>query len=282
MEKDSVVFVLFWSSKENIMPERTVSNEVVFMDRVDFSYTPGTPVLQEVSLRVQAGDFWAVLGPNGGGKTTLLKLILGLLKPGAGTVRVFGHAPGAGQTRVGYVPQHSTFSDGFPVTVQEVVMMGGAGEGRRSFRYKREERELADRALSRAGVERDLFKRRMDQLSGGQIQRVLIARALYGEPSLLVFDEPTSNIDPEGRYCFFELMGRLRDDLTIVVVSHDLSIATAGLTGIACVNRNLVANRSGELTREMLGLLYGTHSHTCPIGGYLDDVSTILNIPMVK
>jgi zinc transport system ATP-binding protein len=259
-----------------------MNREVVRLDRVDFSYTPGTPVLQEVSMRVLAGDFWAVLGPNGGGKTTLLKLVLGLLKPDAGTVRVFGHVPGAGEARVGYLPQHSVFSPGFPVTVQEVVMMGGTGGRRHSFRYARREREAAGRALSRAGVEKDLFSRRVDQLSGGQRQRVLIARALYGEPSLLVFDEPTSNIDPEGRYCFFELMGRLRDDLTIVVVSHDLSIASAGLTGIACVNRRLIANRSGEMTQDMLGLLYGTHRHTCPIGGYLEDVSAILNIPMVK
>ena len=259
-----------------------MNTEVVLLDRVDFSYTPGTPVLQQVSLGVQAGDFWAVLGPNGGGKTTLLKLILGLLEPDAGSVRVFGQGPGNSGNRVGYVPQHSTFSPGFPVTVQEVVMMGGAGARRRSFWYTPGEREAAGRALNRAGVEQELFMRRMDQLSGGQRQRVLIARALCGDPSLLVFDEPTSNIDPEGRYCFFELMARLREDLTIVVVSHDLSIASSGLSGIACVNRRLIANRSGELTQDMLGLLYGTHRHTCPIGGYLEDVSTILNIPMVK
>ena len=262
--------------------EITMRSEVVLLDRVDFSYIPGTKVLEQVSMQVLAGDFWAVLGPNGGGKTTLLKLILGLLEPAAGTVRVFGREPGTGESRVGYVPQHSAFAPGFPVTVLEVVMMGGTGAVRRSFRYAARERDAAGRALDRAGVERELFSRRMDQLSGGQRQRVLIARALYGDPSLLVFDEPTSNIDPEGRYCFFELMGRLRDDLTIVVVSHDLSIASAGLTGIACVNRHLAASRSGEMTREMLDLLYGTHSHTCPIGGYLEDVSTILNIPMVK
>ena len=261
------------------MPTYSPDIPAVSIDNLNFSYT-GTPILTDIHMTLSQGSFMAIVGPNGSGKTTLLKLILGLLQPDSGTVQVFGKAPGKGNTRIGYVPQSAASRPDFPITVMEVVLMGLKHSGLRTFVYTREERGRAAEALQKAGIEKHLYGRRMDRLSGGQRQRVFIARALVDNPELLVFDEPTSNIDPEGRFCFFELMAKLKKTLTIIVVSHDLSIVASKVTDIVCVNRRLIHNREGTLTHEMLALLYGAHEHTCPMAEYMHDVSTFLNLPM--
>ncbi len=248
---------------------------------LNFSYDGVRPILANVHLTLARGSFTAIVGPNGSGKTTLLRLILGLLPPDTGIVEVFGERAGHGTHPIGYVPQYTASRPDFPVTVMEIVLMG-LRPGLRGFVYSRKERDRAAAALHKAGIEEGLFMRRMDRLSGGQRQRVIIARALVGNPDLLVFDEPTSNIDPEGRFCFFELMDKLKKSLTIIVVSHDLSIVASRVTDIACVNRRLIHNDKGVFTREMLSLLYGAHDHTCPMADYLHDVSTVLNIPTAE
>jgi zinc transport system ATP-binding protein len=244
---------------------------------LNFSYDGVRPILSNVHLTLAQGSFTAIVGPNGSGKTTLLRLILGLLTPDTGIVEVFGQRAGHCSHPIGYVPQYTATRPDFPVTVMEIVLMG-LRPGLRGFVYSKQERELAAAALHKAGIEEALFTRRMDRLSGGQRQRVIIARALVGNPDLLVFDEPTSNIDPEGRFCFFELMDKLKKSLTIIVVSHDLSIVASRVTDIACVNKRLIHNDKGIFTKEMLSLLYGAHDHTCPMAEYLHDVSTVLNI----
>ncbi len=250
----------------------------VVISDLTFSYTGETPILSDINLTLAKGSFTAIVGPNGSGKTTLLKLILGLLKPDSGTVSVFGRPAGCGTHALGYVPQYAAARPDFPVTVMEVVLMGIKPTGLRSFVYTRAERDLAAAALEKAGIRTGLYTRRIDRLSGGQRQRVFIARALAGSPELLVFDEPTSNIDPEGRFCFFELMAKLKETLTIIVVSHDLSILASKVTDIACVNRTLLHNDQGVFTGEMLSLLYGPHDHTCPMADYMQNVSTFFNI----
>ncbi|THB71660.1 MAG: ABC transporter ATP-binding protein [Desulfovibrio sp.] len=247
---------------------------VIEVSKVSFAYTDA-PVLEKVDLCVHQGDFLAVVGPNGGGKTTLLKLILGLLTPDSGEVRVFGRSPKNARARMGYVPQYADLQPGFPITVLQVALMGLPGSRLSGFTHTRKEKSLARQALARVGVA-DLERRRMDALSGGQRQRVLVARALASNPELLIFDEPTSNIDPHGKFCFYEMLAELGQDMTIVVVSHDLSVTAAKVSSVACVNHTLLHNSKPEFTPEMLTLLYGAHGHTCPMGEYIDSVSGVL------
>ncbi|MGM0610876.1 MAG: metal ABC transporter ATP-binding protein [Thermodesulfobacteriota bacterium] len=250
----------------------TLSSPPVLVHDVSFSYRQN-PVLEDVHLRVQKGDFLAMIGPNGGGKTTLLKLLLGLLKPEKGEVRIFGRSPEHSVQRIGYVPQHSNIRHGFPITVEQVVLLGMRNKHKKGISFSREDREAARSCLIESGIEKEFFQRRMDSLSGGQRQRVFIARAMADSPELLVFDEPTSNIDPEGRFCFFELLSTLHKTLTIIVVSHDLSITALDINSIACVNKKLIHSRGKEINEDMLSLLYGVHHHSCPMDRYIQDVN---------
>lgn len=254
----------------------SASQTIIDIEHVSFAYN-GLPVLSDVSLRVQKGEFLVVLGPNGGGKSTLLKLVLGLLKPASGRIRVFGEKPGRQAGRIGYVPQHFELNPGFPITVLETTLLGLQQRGISGFRFSSADRQRAAYALEQTGTA-SLAKRRMDQLSGGQRQRVMIARALVTEPELLLFDEPTANIDPYGRYCFYEVLEALQGDITTVAVSHDISVATSEPTSIACVNRELIHNPEPNMTREMLCLLYGLHGEACPMDTYLNDMEGFLDM----
>lgn len=247
-----------------------MSDAIIRIRDLAFSYDQG-PVLSDIELEIHRGDFIAVIGPNGGGKTTLMRLILGLLTPQQGEITVFGQAPGNQPARIGYVPQHSNLASGFPATVEEVVLMGLAQGKRRGFRYTAEERELANAAMHRAGVQ-DLKMRRLNELSGGQRQRTLIARALITKPELLILDEPLSNIDPYGRQCILETLTGLNDGTTVVMVSHDLGITANSVTGIVAVNRYALAAASPQLTPEMLGLMYGIHEAGCPVHALLQQL----------
>lgn len=237
---------------------------------LEFAYDHA-PVLTNVQFEIQHGDFIAVIGPNGGGKTTLMRLILGLLTPQKGHLTVFGQTPGSQPARIGYVPQHSNLASGFPATVEQVVLMGLAQGKRRGFRYSTAERQLADQAMHRAGVE-DLRDRRLNALSGGQRQRTLIARALITNPELLILDEPLSNIDPYGRQCILETLTGLQANTTVVMVSHDLGITANSVTGIIAVNRYALASPTPHLTPAMLELMYGIHEAGCPVHALLQQL----------
>ena len=227
--------------------------------------------LSEVNVRIQRGDFIAVIGPNGGGKTTLMRLILGLLKPQQGHITVFGAAPGSNPARIGYVPQHSNTTQGFPASAEQVVLMGLAQGARRGFRFTAAEREAGAHAMRRAGV-LELRHRRLNELSGGQRQRILIARALITEPELLILDEPLSNIDPYGRQCILETLTGLSSETTVVMVSHDLGITANAVTDIIAVNRYALSAGGTQLTPAMLSLMYGTHEAGCPVHALLQQM----------
>lgn len=247
-----------------------------------FAYGDAEPVLDHVDLVVERGEFLAVLGPNGGGKTTLLKLLLGLLAPRSGSVELFGGPPKAALWRIGYVPQHSTARLDFPVTVLDVVLMGLAGT-RRGLLGRHWSRDALSVARAREALDQvglaDMERRTMGELSGGQRQRAVVARALMGQPELLLLDEPTASIDPQGSFCFFEFLGGLRGPHTLVVVSHDLSIATSAFSNVAFVNRTLLHSRGTGLTPDMLALLYGRHEKTCPMGAFISSVSGLFPAP---
>ena len=217
------------------------------------------PILKEVNLAIHPGDFLAVIGPNGGGKTTLLKLILGLLKPDRGTIMVLGHPPGKSISRIGYMPQEIGVNKSFPISVMNVVLMGRMQGGGGWRRFSKEDRMIAQKALERM----EMWEYRahcMEELSGGQRQRVFVARALVAKPELLFLDEPMASVDTKGQSDFYALLKELNKNVTIVVVSHDLSIVSSYVKSVACVNQRLIFHDRAEITGEMLEMAYH-----CPV-----------------
>ncbi len=253
-----------------------MTEEILSLRDLRFAYPDGEVVLDDVSLSVHRGDYVAVLGPNGGGKTTLMKCILGMLRPQGGAVQVFGGAPDAARARVGYVPQCVTAREAFPLSVLDAVLLGGVhGAGTvfsSGWRRTRETVQKARQALSMVGLE-GVDTRRFCDLSGGQRQRVVVARALMGDPELLLLDEPTANIDPQGKFCFYEFLASLPNSITTIVVSHDLSITASPFSGIAIVNRTLRYTPGNTLSPDQLTMLYGTHEPNCPMGSFITSVS---------
>ena len=228
--------------------------------------------LIDIEFRVHRGDFIAIVGPNGGGKTTLLRLLLGLLKPQNGYIRLFGRPPGSEPDRIGYVPQHGNLASGFPARVEEVVLMGLPHGHHHGPWYRSGEKNLMRTAMQRVGIS-DLAGKRLDELSGGQRQRVLIARALITNPELLLLDEPLANIDPYGRQCLVEILAGLGEVATIVMVSHDLGITTNAVTGLAAVNHYLLQTTGSQPTQAMLELMYGIHDENCPVQNQIRQLS---------
>jgi zinc transport system ATP-binding protein len=245
---------------------------VIEIERLDFSYD-GALALQDVTLAVGRRDFACLVGPNGGGKTTLLKLILGLLVPTAGRVRVFGGTPEHARSRIGYMPQHAQVDPRFPVTAADVVLMGRVGRAETVGPYRRPQREVAWQALREVGLY-DLRNRHLGDLSGGQRQRVLIARALATEPELLLLDEPTANLDVQAENDLYELLRRLNERLTIVMVSHDLGFVSRFVKSVICVKRCVVVHPTSEITGQIIQEIYGAdvcmirHDQRCAEGGH--------------
>ncbi len=228
---------------------------VVEVRDLTFSYN-GKPVLDRVSFQVPHGEFLALLGPNGGGKTTLVKLLLGLLSPQQGEIRVLGEIPSKAVARVGYVAQDSNFNHEFPISVKDVVLMGRFGIRSGAS----EDGEAVERALEQVGLSafRDV---RIGEISQGQRQRVLVARALVTEPEMLVLDEPMASIDQGAQARLYEVLKKLNEKVTILMVSHDLTSVSTYATAVACVNRNVYYHDSGELTAESFEAVWGA----CPV-----------------
>ena len=237
------------------------------VDQLSFAYDR-ISVLEEVSFVIEPGDFATVIGPNGGGKTTLLKLLLGILHPSHGTIKVFGRPPGEMRAAIGYVPQSFRFDPHFPITVGEVVRMGRLDRLSWFGNYRRTDKEVVDASLENVGLfaERN---RSFNALSGGQRQRVLIARALATQPRLLLLDEPTANVDPLVQDELHTLLDALRKKMTILMVSHDIGFVSALVSRVLCVNRTLSIHPTNELTGQNIATLYGRditlvrHDHRC-------------------
>ena len=217
------------------------------------------PVLEDIELSIQRGAFLALLGPNGSGKTTLLRVILGLITPQSGTVEVLGGPPSAARGRVGYVPQRAAFDLDFPIAAHEVVCMGRLPRKRWLRRYDASDREAAQRALETMEVAH-LADRAIGALSGGELQRVLIARAIAMEPEVLLLDEPTASLDERIGRGVWEILEELSQRMTVVLVSHDIGAISRYVREVACLNRRLHRHPNGELTDEILEATYG-----CPV-----------------
>ncbi len=213
-------------------------------------------MLEGVDLALERREFACVVGPNGGGKTTLLKLVLGLLKPSRGRVRVFGGTPEEARPRVGYVPQSYAYDAKFPVRVKDVVLMGRLERGHAWGPYGREDRKAAHDALEQVGM-REMGERPLSALSGGQRQRMLVARAIVGDRELLLLDEPTSNLDVGMEGELYELLKELNARMTIMMVSHDVGFVSSFVTKVICVRGDVVTHPTSEVTGEMISQMYG-------------------------
>ena len=232
------------------------SAPAITVEGVSFAYGD-VPVLEEVDLSVAAGEFLGLVGPNGGGKSTLLKLILGLLTPTTGRITVLDKSPAEGRRRIGYVPQFTTFSHDFPISVENTVLLGRLGRTQILGGYRTTDRKVAQRAMAQAQV-LELRDRRLVTLSGGQLQRVMIARALACEPQILILDEPTASIDLRAEQNIFDLFDQLDGQMTILVVSHDIGFISQYVTRVACLNRTLVCHHTDAINGEVIKALYGT------------------------
>jgi zinc transport system ATP-binding protein len=235
-----------------------MTKEVVCMENVWVQYN-GTPVLENINLKVNQDDFLGIIGPNGGGKTTLLKVILGLLSPSQGKVTVLGKPPNQSREHIGYVAQLNLFDRGFPISVWEVALMGRYSKTGLLKSYSQEDEDAAESALGKVGM-LGYKKRQIGELSGGQQQRVFIARALVSEPALLLLDEPTASIDSTMQTEFYELLQTLKKHMAIIVVSHDIGAISIYVNKIACLNQKLFYHGTKEITPEILEATY-----KCPV-----------------
>jgi zinc transport system ATP-binding protein len=217
-------------------------------------------VLNEINLTIFQDDFIGLIGPNGGGKTTLLKVILGLVEPKGGTVQIKGETPQLGRRNIGYVPQIAEYDTDFPISVQDIVRMGRLGPKRLFKPYTAEDDAIVRERLGWL----DMLKykdRALRELSGGQRQRVYIARALVTDPELLLLDEPTISVDFEARTQIFDLLYEINQrGIAILLVSHDLTAISSYVKTIGCLNRKLYYEGKKEITPEMLEA-----SYSCPV-----------------
>lgn len=227
---------------------------VVDIEHLTFSYQDSL-VLKDVTCQVEPGEFVGIIGPNGGGKTTLLKLLMGFLKPTSGKIRVFGLAPSYALHRMAYVPQILRFDRQFPITVLEVVLLGRLSHLPWYGRYSQADKQAALEALEKVGLV-DFQQRAFGTLSGGQAQRVLIARALASNPDLLLLDEPTASVDTRVEAEIYTLLRRLRGTMTILMVTHDLRAAIDYVQKVICVQHSVACLSPEEVCEHYAMGLY--------------------------
>jgi len=244
---------------------------VISLNGVDFSYN-GELVLKDVNLEIHEREMIGIIGPNGGGKTTLLRLILGLLKPRCGEVLVFGQPPARSSHRLGYVPQHMLYDNRFPVSVLDVVLMGLTGKSSLGP-FARATVRKAEEALASVNLS-DYRNSPFAELSGGQRQRVLIARALASSPDMLLFDEPTANVDTTAGEKLYAILEQLNSRMTILIVSHDIGFVNRHISSVVCVNQQVVVHPTSDLAGQNIIDLYGhdmaliRHDHRCAQEGH--------------
>jgi zinc transport system ATP-binding protein len=240
------------------MDKQIDKQPVIEIKNVWVSYDTQT-VLEDINLTVYESDFIGLIGPNGGGKTTLLKALLGLLEPSSGSIRIMGKSVAEGRCHIGYVPQYIEFDRQFPIRVWEVVQMGLLGCRKPFTRLSTAEREVIDYALEQVDMA-GLSQRPIGELSGGQRQRVYIARALTSNPQILLLDEPTASVDPQVAGIIYDLLKRINQTVTILMVSHDMNAVSSYVKTIGCLNRRMHYHGSKEVTQEMMDAIY-----ECPI-----------------
>jgi zinc transport system ATP-binding protein len=240
------------------MTQSEAGTEVIKLENV-WVYYDGIPALESINMAVEQHDFLGIIGPNGGGKTTLLKAVLGLIKPDKGKVLILGDSTGRMRSKIGYIAQQNNFDRDFPISAWDVVLMGRYSKKGIFKGYGDCDQTAVENALRTVKM-LDCRSRCIGELSGGQQQRVFIARALVAEPRVLLLDEPTASVDSTMQTEFYELLHDLKEKMAIIMVSHDISAVSIYVDKIACLNGHLYYHGSKEIGSEVLEATY-----KCPV-----------------
>jgi len=241
-------------NEKNIVKNTAVSIKDLWV------YYDQIPALSGICLDVLEGEYLGIIGPNGGGKSTLLKTMLGLLPPSEGSINIYGNIPQNSRKFVGYVPQSTSVDKQFPITLYEVVLSGCLKPKLSLFaHYSEADRDFVKQLLKRVGL-LHLANRQVSQLSGGEFQRMLIARALATKPRLLLLDEPTASVDAVSREQIFNLLAELNKEMTIILVTHDLLAVSSQVSRLACLNKTLIYHGEPQVNESVVNSLYG-----CPV-----------------
>ncbi|MGD8781243.1 MAG: metal ABC transporter ATP-binding protein [Ignavibacteria bacterium] len=224
-------------------------NPLIKIENLSFSYGK-EEILQNINFIVEERDYIGMIGPNGGGKTTLLKLIVGLLKPGTGKITI-NNGPVFNKNLIGYIPQFGSMEENFPIKVRDTVAMGICGAKSYLPWFNKNDQIKIEKAMDHVSIN-NLAGVSFNELSGGQKQRVLIARALVSDPQILLLDEPTSSVDNSSEMDIYELLKNLNRDKTIILASHDLGFISSYVNKVACINKNLVVHKIDEVSSETI------------------------------
>ncbi len=232
------------------------SNYAIVADKVSYSYG-NQLALEEVSFTIEKGDFVGIIGPNGGGKTTLLRLMLGLLRPDIGTITLLGAPPLRTRNKVGYISQETSLNTTFPISVKDVILMGVTGQKGPGGRYTSYDLQKAETIIDRLGLA-SVKERQIGSISGGERQKALLGRALFGDPEILFLDEPTASVDASGEDEIYNHLRLLNQSgVTIVIVTHNIGVLSRYVKSVACLNRRLYFHPDGRLDEETIEKTFG-------------------------
>lgn len=235
-------------------------NKLIEIENLTVGYENKPNVLSDVSLTIFDDDFLGIIGPNGGGKTTLLKTILGLIQPQGGTIKFFDNGVTVPNLNIGYLPQINQIDKKFPISVSEVILSGLTPKKQLIRRYSAKDKQKVKDVAKRMGIE-ELLPRAIGELSGGQMQRVLLGRAIIDTPKLIILDEPSTYVDKLFETNFYKLLGDINKDIAIMLVSHDVGTIISLVKNIACVNQGLHYHSGSDISQEWLTNAY----QSCPI-----------------
>ncbi len=235
-------------------------NKVLEINNLSVGYEDNPYVLKNVNLDVYSDDFLGIIGPNGGGKTTLLKTILGLVKPTTGQITFFSQGKKSDKINIGYLPQINQIDKKFPISVYDVILSGLTVEHKIFTRYTKQQKDRVGAIAEQMGLS-NLIDRPIGALSGGQLQRALLGRAIIDGPDLLILDEPNSYVDKRFETDFYKILEDINKETAIILVSHDVGTVVSLVKNIACVNEGLHYHSGADVTSEWLQETYSA----CPI-----------------
>lgn len=239
------------------------SNIAISLNQVSVYYGQ-VCALHNIDMDIHDKEFLTIIGPNGGGKTTLSRAMLGMLPITAGSISIYGNEPKHSAGLIGYVPQFVKIEHKFPINVFEVVLTARLRPGMNWFhRYTAEDRHVVEDVLQRLHLS-DIKHRQIGQLSGGQLQRVFIARALAIQPKILILDEPTANVDPASRQLIYDLLFELNQEMAVILISHDSEFISQCRCTVACIEKTCIYHGSSELPETIAHRMFRSHDHPNP------------------